>query len=189
MTPWSIIALAAAAAVAVTAIALVPTTAVASPSDLEVSPSCGRITIKDRATLTAKVGLAVLTIAPADDTQLRDLFIQVMQKIAPQCSWPPPVAVGPCEDLTNCATNPMFAGLALFGAPKDEISWIEIVGGLGEVTWGDAKNAGVLDFAPAPGGSSQALAAGVAFMDALVQAAGGGTGAGATPGAAGAAGA
>lgn len=143
--------------------------AAASPSDIEVSPSCGRITIKNRATVTAKVGLAVLGSDVQNATPVRDVLITVLQKLIPACSWPPPVAVTQCPDAADCPTNPVFAGLSLFGAPVDEVTWIEVVAQLGDLTWGEAKSMGVLDFAPAPGtgADSRALQAGLALLAAL----------------------
>jgi len=126
----------------------------ASPSDLEVSPDCSRVTIKSRAGITAKVGLAVWAESPKPETRVVDLFAAVLRRLIPQCAWPP---VG----------ETVFAGLTAFRAPVDAVTWDEVVAQVGELTWAEAKSMGALDFSPVGGVSSQQLAAGVALLAAL----------------------
>jgi hypothetical protein len=144
-------------AVVAAATAIYVGTASASPaaaSDLEVSRDCSRLTVKSRAGLTAKVGLAVWAESPKPETRVIDLLAAVLKRLVPQCAWPPP-------------GDTVFAGLSEFRAPVEAVTWDELVEKVGELTWGEAKSMGALDFAPVGGASPPQLAAGVALLAAL----------------------
>lgn len=123
----------------------------ATASELDVSPDCSRIEVKDKAKIVARVGAVVVGMFPSDDTPLLDVVLKVLGTLVPQCSWPP------AEGL-----DPEF--ISKDGAAK----WSQVLAIASSMTWGQAKaQLGNFDMATPVGANPQEIAAGLTIVAAL----------------------